>query len=349
MKHFFLFAIASLILIFSQNTYSQLLFDENFDYPAGDSITQHNWVAHSGSTNMVIVSPGLTYTGYPSSGIGNALKMDTVGVSGMDVNRNFTADSIGSVYASYLVNVSYASSTGDYYFHLGNTVLGNVFRAKMFIKDDNGNVSFGISKGANTGTYAAGTYQYNTTYLIVVKYTFLTGSSTDDEVSMFVFTSPTLPATEPSTPTVGPLTDAGQSDLGNAGTVALRQGTQANRPICLIDGIRITESWGSIVPVVNLSTVAGAFSLSQNYPNPFNPSTNIKFSIPKASFVTLKIYDMLGREVTNLVNENLNTGEYSLTFNASNMPSGVYFYKLDALVSGTKETYFESKSMILIK
>lgn len=340
--------IVAIALIFTTDSNCQLLFEENFDYPAGDSITQHNWVAHSGATNMVIVSPGLTYTNYPSSGIGNAVQLDTVGISGMDVNRNFTEVTSGSVYASYMVKVIYATSTGDYYFHLGNTTLGFVFRPKLFVEDDGGNVRFGISKGSNTGTFTTGTYLYNTAYLIVVKYTFVSGSS-NDEVSMFVFTSPNLPATEPTTPTVGPLTDPNISDLDNAGTVAMRQGVQSNRPVLILDGIRITASWGGIVEVKNINEIAESFSLSQNYPNPFNPSTTIKFSIPELSLVTLKVFDMLGREVRNLVSENLNAGEYSIVFDASDLPSGTYFYKLNALSEGTKNLFNNSRPMVLIK
>ncbi len=69
-----------------------------------------------------------------------------------------------------------------------------------------------------------------------------------------------------------------------------------------------------------------SFRLFQNYPNPFNPSTKIKYSIPKLSFVTIKIYDVLGSEVATLVNEEKPVGTYELTWNAENLPSGVYFY-----------------------
>lgn len=72
------------------------------------------------------------------------------------------------------------------------------------------------------------------------------------------------------------------------------------------------------------------FKLNQNYPNPFNPKTTILFSLPQSSFVTLKIYDILGREVTILLKENKQPGVYSITFDASNLPSGLYFYKLQA-------------------
>ncbi|MGQ7719919.1 T9SS type A sorting domain-containing protein, partial [Melioribacter sp. OK-1-Me] len=72
------------------------------------------------------------------------------------------------------------------------------------------------------------------------------------------------------------------------------------------------------------------FSLFKNYPNPFNPATKIRFSLPEASFVTLKVYDVLGREIKELVNEVKPSGEYEVEFNGSNLPSGTYVYKLTA-------------------
>ena len=85
------------------------------------------------------------------------------------------------------------------------------------------------------------------------------------------------------------------------------------------------------------------FSLSQNYPNPFNPSTTIKYSIPKLSFVTLKVYDILGKEVSTLINEEKPAGIYQVEFKAANLPSGVYFYSIRA------GKYVETKKMILMK
>ena len=79
------------------------------------------------------------------------------------------------------------------------------------------------------------------------------------------------------------------------------------------------------------------------YPNPFNPATNIKFSIPKSSFVKLVIYDLLGSEVALLVNEGLNAGSYKTDWNASGFTSGIYFYKLEA------GDFIDTKKMILVK
>jgi len=78
------------------------------------------------------------------------------------------------------------------------------------------------------------------------------------------------------------------------------------------------------------SDLPTGYSLSQNYPNPFNPSTAIRFSVPQRSFVTLRIFDLLGREVTTLVSEEIDAGPYTTQWNALGMASGVYFYRLQA-------------------
>ncbi len=83
--------------------------------------------------------------------------------------------------------------------------------------------------------------------------------------------------------------------------------------------------------------------LKQNYPNPFNPSTTIEFGIPECKFVTLTIYNMLGEQISVLVKENLTAGNYKANWNAADLPSGIYFYKLIA------EKFIETKKMIFLK
>ncbi len=85
------------------------------------------------------------------------------------------------------------------------------------------------------------------------------------------------------------------------------------------------------------------FSLSQNYPNPFNPSTKITFSVPVESYVSIIVYDIVGREVETLVNTNMPSGNYSLTWNPKGLTSGVYFYRMES------QNYVETKKMILLK
>lgn len=86
-----------------------------------------------------------------------------------------------------------------------------------------------------------------------------------------------------------------------------------------------------------------AYVLDQNYPNPFNPITKISYELAMSGFVTLKVYDILGKEVATLINEEKPIGTYEATFKASNLPSGIYFYKLQA------GSFIETKKMILIK
>ena len=95
------------------------------------------------------------------------------------------------------------------------------------------------------------------------------------------------------------------------------------------------ENEETMLPVV--------FKLEQNYPNPFNPSTTIQFSIPQQTNVTLKVYDVLGNEVASLVNEEKARGVYNVNFNASQLASGVYFYRIQA------GNFVETKKMILMK
>jgi len=90
------------------------------------------------------------------------------------------------------------------------------------------------------------------------------------------------------------------------------------------------------------------FYLEQNYPNPFNPSTTIKFSIPSVGAyrntpVLLKVYNVLGNEIATIVNKELPAGNYSLDYDASNLPSGIYFYTL------TTNDFSETKKMTLVK
>jgi Arylsulfotransferase (ASST)/Secretion system C-terminal sorting domain len=91
------------------------------------------------------------------------------------------------------------------------------------------------------------------------------------------------------------------------------------------------------------NNVVTTYTLHQNYPNPFNPSTTIEFSIPNSQFVTLKIYDILGRLVKTLVNGEKLPGNYMITFNATDLSSGIYFYRLQA------GGFIQSKKMILLK
>jgi photosystem II stability/assembly factor-like uncharacterized protein len=105
----------------------------------------------------------------------------------------------------------------------------------------------------------------------------------------------------------------------------------------------ILKSSYKIVSTPERNTIPSAYELSQNYPNPFNPSTTISYSIPSQSFVTLKVYDILGNEVITLVNEEKSAGRYEVKFKAENIASGVYFYQIKA------ENFSDTKKFVLMK
>ena len=106
---------------------------------------------------------------------------------------------------------------------------------------------------------------------------------------------------------------------------------------------QILKVTSTITSVPTSPGLPEGFVLQQNFPNPFNPSTIIKFSIPTESFTTLKVYDVLGNEIEELVNEQLPAGNYKFNFIADNLPSGIYFYKIQA------GEFVETKKMVLLR
>lgn len=325
------------------------LLTENFDYPAGDSLGMHGWVSFSGgSTNYLRVSaPGMTYSGYILSNIGNASSVTT---SGQDAYKNFSSpDSIGSLYISFMVNVSTAQ-TGDYFFALLPPTSTTLYTARFYAKDSSGGLAFGLSKSTAAAGgifYTGGIFSYNTNYLVVVKYTFVPGTDPNDVMNVYVFSSG-IPSTEPSTPTIGPVT--GTAPDNTLGRIALRQGTAASAANAKVDGFNVSKSWNFMTTSIsnNPEMIPTGFNMDQNYPNPFNPNTTIKYSIYEKGFVNLTVYNSLGIEVRNLVNSVIDRGSYSIDFNGSDLNSGVYFYKL-VFQNKNGSNFVDTKKFILLK
>ncbi len=98
----------------------------------------------------------------------------------------------------------------------------------------------------------------------------------------------------------------------------------------VLDSIAVSGPFNTIgiEPISNI--IPSKFALHQNYPNPFNPVTKINFDIPKAGFTTLKVFDITGSEISTLVSEDISAGSYSISFDASNLSSGIYYYRLES-------------------
>ncbi|MEQ1643572.1 MAG: CHRD domain-containing protein [Pyrinomonadaceae bacterium] len=220
-----------------------VLLTEDFTYAAGSLISANGWTVYSGAPTspMVTSAPGLTYTGYAGSGIGNAVVMAT---SGEDASRPYAPQSSGTVYASVLVNLSEASvdPAGGYFFHIGADPVGTAFRCRTFVKKDgSNNLSFGISKASTTEvTFTPFSYALNTTHLLVAKYSIVAGDTNDTCV---LFVNPTLGGAEPAATVTA--TDVTAADI-IPGTVSLRQGATATAPTLTVDGIRIGTAWADI-------------------------------------------------------------------------------------------------------
>jgi hypothetical protein len=343
MRRLLLLTALFFVLGAANTGFSQILMNENFTQNPGDTINGNGWLWINSYVNPIrIATPGLTYSGYVNSGIGN---MARVSNNGQDLYKQFDSVLTGSVYVSYMLRVDSVQATGDYFFALLPSTTTSNYTLRTFIKSAAGGYQIGISKSTEAANYYGTTLNLGTTYLVVAKYTFNTGTTQDDQLSLFVF-SGAIPGSEPS-PSIGPITGT-QTDSPNISRIALRQGSAANAPSLDIDGFRVFTSWGNLVGITPITSVAEKFSLSQNYPNPFNPSTKINFSIPERGLVTLKVFDMLGREINELVNGNYSTGTYAVDFNASGLSTGIYFYSVE-VKSESGNIYKDTKKLSLVK
>jgi ELWxxDGT repeat protein len=121
--------------------------------------------------------------------------------------------------------------------------------------------------------------------------------------------------------------------------------------LTLAEETRFAFATGSVASVEKISdTRPTRFELQQNYPNPFNPSTEIRYQVSGTSDVRLEVFDVLGRKVSTLVNERQAAGSYRVNFNAANLSSGTYFYRIEARSSGSQAgSFVETKKMLLVK
>lgn len=322
-----------IIAILVATTFGQLLMVENFSYTANSPLTNNGWTAHSGAgTNPILVySPGLTYSGYVSSNIGNAAKVDT---AGEDDNITFNPQTSGTVYTAFMMKVLKATTTGDYFFHLSTSPFSTYdFISRFHIKCNVSNsVALGLGKRQSDTTFSGFSYSLNTTYLVVLKYAIVAGDN-NDQLSMFVFSSG-VPSTEPPTPTIGPIAPA-STDPANVGAVALRQGSAANAPRVIIDGIRIATTWSSAVSGIEENEIAtGLLSQQRNdfvvYPNPFRVGKyNVILSNAK-NLKGIKIYDAMGNLVKTLNNSTSSHLSWDARNSAGNLVApGVYIVVLE--------------------
>ncbi len=272
MKKTYVFLLVMFVALLVNPLSAELLLTDDFTGTVGTLLTENGWTAHSGAgtTPMSIASPGLTYTGYPGSGIGNRTSASG---NGEDVNKTISTITAGSVYYSLMLNAATTTTTSGHISHFMQS--SSLFYGRLWIVANGGGINLGLSKSSNTPTFVGGAtptvYPLNTTHLIVIKYTFNTGSSTDDVVSLWV--NPVLSGSEP-TPD---LTFAESStDASSILGFALRQYNAGQ--LAQFDGIRVGTSWDDIVgsstitaPTVQASAITfsnvGQVSMTANWTN----------------------------------------------------------------------------------
>jgi hypothetical protein len=269
-------AIILLVILSSINVWSQPLLVEDFSYANGTAITANGWTAHStGANPITVANPStISYPGYLSSGVGGEVSMMT---SGEDDSHTFTQQTSGTLYFSFLANLSSATTTGDYFFHIGATSIGTNFRGRIFAKRDaSSNLYFGIAN-SSTAVYSATTYSLNTTYLIVLKYDIVAGT-TNDVSSIYI--NPPLNSPIPASGWLA-ATDASGTDLTNIGNVALRQGSASNAPALKLDGIRVSTTWSDIVGLAETAILTAVPSTLNglSYVEGAGPSTSQSYQL----------------------------------------------------------------------
>ena len=243
------------------------LLREDFGYAGGAKLTDNGWTAHSAAgTNAVSVvsnaNPYPSYAGY-SDGLGNAVALKT---SGEDVSRQFPAVyPRTAVYVSCVVVVSSAATAGDYFLHLGPTVLSSNFRGRVYVRQAaSGNaIQFGVSGSGGTTppiAYTTATYSLNTSYLLLLKYSF---DETGNTTELYINPDPTGTAGTAYRPTATPdlsVTEGTSTSPTDIGTIALRQGSATTSPALTLDDLQVATAFPYVTPATPLPVQLTAFT-----------------------------------------------------------------------------------------
>jgi hypothetical protein len=301
-----------LLSVICNITYAQLLV-EDFDYTQGDYLTSHGWFTQYGASSSVGVTNGLTFENYAESNIGNAALLDIEDSN--QLHKGFTETTSGNLYVAFMFQPTIAAKDGWFFSLRDNKLDGSNFnfRGRIFITTDN---KIGLTFGNNANKiYSSTALNSSKTYLIVLKYTIISGEN-NDAVSLFVFD--TFPESEPATAEIGPLTDNALVDI-NPANIILRSYSASNWLV--IDGIRVAKSWAEAVKkrentqLTNNAAPANRFFVTNN---------TLHLSITQ-SVNELAIFDLTGKCLTR-DNIKLNSGNYAIT-----LKTGIYILKMDNL------------------
>jgi hypothetical protein len=234
-------AVLMVIFIFTGISNATGLLTENFNYSG--PLVNNGWTAFSGNgTNSptTVGNVDLSYPGYTGVG-GNSVSLTTNGEDDSHPFNGAASVSSGEVYCSALINVAAAQATGDYFLSLYSSA---GYFGRLFVKSSGAGFTFGISKNTTSPNYSAATYTYGVTYLVVIHYSFVTGSGNDP---VYLYVNPTLKTAEPIGSPTASATVTETDNTGGISMLALRQGTAANAPTLNVDGIIVATTWDEVI------------------------------------------------------------------------------------------------------
>lgn len=274
MKKYPYFIINLIVIIFLANTvFAQTILQENFNYPSGTDLTTVGWTQVILNANTLKSdAKNLSFSGYNLSG-NQSVRFTP---NGNSIIKPIEQTLTGVNYISFVVNVESASTlaNGDYFISLyrtqpaGTNAQGG---SKVFVRNDNGNLKFGLNPTSSTGTtiWAPQNYSFNTSYLIVLKYEESAGNG-NDKSSIFIYSTNNIPSIEPSA-TIDTLKSA--VEVSN-NAISLRQGV--NGGTLNIDGLKISKTWGEALQIsVNQSPVVSSTILTPVNGNTVNLNSNV--------------------------------------------------------------------------
>jgi hypothetical protein len=320
MKNYLNFMRLSAVILVVMHTNAtgncQALLNENFEYPMGTLLTSNGWNAHSsvGVNAVLVSSAGLVFAGYPSSEIGLSAVLAN---NGEDVNKTFNTVITGSVFCAFLAKVN--SFENEYFLHLAGAPVGNNHKGRVFTSGTGSTYNFGLSKGSGIPLFTTGSlYNKGDVYLLVLKYTIVEGSS-NDEVSLYVITG-SVPSSEPVVATIGPLTDASQTDLTNVSSVALRQYSSVQN--ILVDGIRVATRWEDAVSELTADGYISEYNYPVLYPVPAKSELIVRNI---TDVYRIDIFDLSGRKIITLNTYN----NEMVKIPVDKLPGGIYILRLN--------------------
>jgi hypothetical protein len=223
---------------------AQILFEENFDYPAGDTLHNHSWTRIRSGGSALVDSTGLSYPNYRLSGIGNAARIFSTG--GEEISRTFPEQNSDSLYIAFLVKIIHVSDNYQLFFYLGppNASIFNRYLSFNVRKNASDSISFAVEK---LGSLDRTEYQYpmNVTHLVVAKYKFNPNTTADDTVWMWV--NPPFSITEPPYQ----CRNYNGPDAPGLANIVISMIQSGNAPPdAIIDGIVVFRKWQDIFPAV---------------------------------------------------------------------------------------------------